>query len=301
MNRVSRAVKQYIQVAPFLVLGFIMTCVFVLYPLVKGIHISFFEYKVIKPEQSVFLGFDNYKRLFNDPNVWIAFRNTVLFAIVTVPGQWALGILAAMIINLQVIRFKVFFRLVYYLPVISSWIVVSYLFQFLFSDGSSGIINYLLTDVLRIAKEPIAWLQNTWSANVVIWMLSIWKGVGWVMIMYLAALQSIPKSLYEAAQIDGARGPTAFIHITLPLMRTMTAYVVINLIIGAFQAFIQVFLITKGGPLDSTHLINTYMFKHAFEYFDFGYGAAISVMLGLLIFVITYGNQRTFGKDRIEY
>jgi multiple sugar transport system permease protein len=301
MNRVSRGLKQYIQVAPFLALGFIMTCVFVLYPLVKGIHISFFEYKVIKPEQSVFLGFDKYKKLFNDPNVWVAFRNTVLFAIVTVPGQWVLGILAAMIINLQFIRFKVFFRLVYYLPVISSWIVVSYLFQFLFSDGSSGIVNYLLTDVLRVTKEPVAWLQNTWSANIVIWLLSIWKGVGWVMIMYLAALQSIPKSLYEAAQIDGARGPTAFIHITLPLMRTMTAYVVINLIIGAFQAFIQVFLITKGGPLDSTHLVNTYMFKHAFEYFDFGYGAAISVMLGLLIFVITYGNQRTFGKERIEY
>jgi multiple sugar transport system permease protein len=297
----NKAVRQYIQVAPFLFLGFLLTCIFVLYPLAKGVYISLFDYKVIMPSQSVFVGMENYKKAFQDPNLLVALRNTVLFALATVPGQWAFGIMAAMLINLQFIRFKVFFRLIYYLPVISSWIVVSYLFQFLFADGQSGVINYILVDVLHVTSQPIAWLQNTWTANVVIWLLSIWKGVGWVMVMYLAALQSIPKSLYEAAQIDGAKGPANFLYITLPLIRPMTAYVMINLIIGAFQAFIQVFLITKGGPLDSTHLLNTYMFKHAFEYFDFGYGTAISVMMGLLIFVITYSQQRTFGKDRIEY
>ncbi|HZG75242.1 MAG TPA: sugar ABC transporter permease [Paenibacillus sp.] len=297
----AKALKQYAQAAPFLLFGFVMTCVFVLYPLVKGIYISLFEYKVVQPSLSVYVGLDNFARALQDKDLLTALRNTVLFAFVTVPGQWALGIFAAMLINLQFIRFKVFFRLVYYLPVISSWIVVSYLFQFLFSDGRSGVVNYVLIDVLHIVNEPIAWLQNTWTANVVIWLVSVWKGIGWVMVMYLAALQSVPKSLYEAAQIDGAKGAASFLHITLPLMRPMTAYVLINLIIGAFQAFIQVFLITKGGPLDSTHLLNTYMFKHAFEYFDFGYGAAISVMMGLLIFVMTYSQQRTFGKDRIEY
>lgn len=297
----KRALKQYVTVAPYLACGLLLTCLFVLYPLVKGIHISFYEYKVIKPEQSVFLGLDNYIKMLSDPAVYVALRNTVLFALVTVPAQWALGIVLAMLINLQFIRFKVFFRLIYYLPVISSWIVVSYLFKFLFADGQNGIMNYLLVEVLHLLPEPVAWLQNTWTANTVIWILSVWKGVGWVMIMYLAALQSIPRSLYEAAQIDGARGPAVFLHITLPLMRTMTAYVVINLIIGAFQAFIQVFLITKGGPLDSTHLLNTLMYKHAFEYFDFGYGAAISVMLGLLIFVMTYSHQKSFGKERLEY
>ncbi|HZG55009.1 sugar ABC transporter permease [Paenibacillus sp.] len=297
----AKALRQYLQAAPFLSVGFAMTCVFVLYPLVKGMYISLFEYKVVDPSLSVFVGFEHYARALQDASLLTALRNTVLLAIVTVPGQWALGIFAAMLINLQFIRFKVFFRLVYYLPVISSWIVVSYLFQFLFSDGRSGIVNYLLVDVLRLLPEPVAWLQNTWTANVVVWLVSIWKGVGWVMIMYLAALQSVPKSLYEAAQIDGAKGVASFVNITLPLLRPMTAYVVINLIVGAFQAFIQVFLITKGGPLDSTHLLNTYMFKHAFEYFDFGYGAALSVMMGLLIFVFTYSQQRTFGKDRVEY
>lgn len=296
-----RGIKQYLQVAPFLSLGFLLTCVFVLYPLAKGVYISLFDYKMIKPSNSVFVGLDNYRKAFGDPNILVALRNTVLFALVTVPGQWAIGIVLATLINLQMVRFKVFFRLVYYLPVISSWIVVSYLFQFLFADGSTGIVNYLLTDVLHILGGPVAWLQNTWTANVVVWTVSVWKGVGWVMVMYLAALQAVPKSLYEAAQIDGAKGAASFLNITLPLMRPMTAYVVINLIVGAFQAFIQVFLITKGGPLDSTHLLNTYLFKHAFEYFDFGYGTAISVMMGLLIFVATYSQQKTFGKERIEY
>ncbi|MFS0724390.1 carbohydrate ABC transporter permease [Paenibacillus sp. 1P07SE] len=296
-----RAIRQYVQVAPYLSLGVLLTIVFVLYPLVKGIYISFFEYKVLAPEASLFVGFDNYVRAIQDPKVLIALRNTVLFALVTVPGQWLLGVIVAMMVNMRTIRFRLFFRFVYYLPVISSWIVVSYLFKFLFTDSASGMVNYLLVDLLHVLPAPINWLQNTWTANLVVWLVSIWKGVGWVMIMYLAALQSVPKSLYEAASIDGAKGVRTFLHITLPLMRPMTTYVLINLIIGSFQAFIQVFLITEGGPMDSTHLLSTYMFRHAFQFFDFGYASAISVMMGLLIFVMTYSQQRTFGKDRIEY
>ncbi|RXZ76754.1 sugar ABC transporter permease [Paenibacillaceae bacterium] len=296
-----RAIRQYVQVAPYLMLGVVLTAVFVLYPLIKGIYISFFEYKVLMPEESLFVGVDNYVKALNDPKVYIALRNTVLFAIVTVPGQWLLGIIVAMLVNLKTIRFKLLFRFLYYLPVISSWIVVSYLFKYLFADGPSGIINYLLVEVLHVLPHPVSWLQNTWTASVVVWLVSIWKGIGWVMIMYLASLQSIPRAIYEAAEIDGARGVRVFMNITLPLMRPMTTYVLINLIIGSFQAFIQVFLITEGGPMDSTHLLSTYMFRHAFQFFDFGYAAAISVMMGLLIFVMTYSQQRTFGKERIEY
>ncbi len=296
-----RAMKQYIQVAPYLSLGVVLTAVFVLYPLFKGIYISFFEYKVLSPADSPFVGFDNYIRSFQDSKVLIALRNTVLFAIVTVPGQWFFGVVVAMLINLKTTRFSFFFRFVYYLPVISSWIVVSYLFKFLFADGSSGLMNYLLVEILHVLPEPVSWLQNTWTASVVVWLVSIWKGVGWVMIMYLAALQSVPRSLYEAAAIDGAKGVKTFLHITLPLMRTMTTYIMINLIIGSFQAFIQVYLITEGGPMDTTHLLSTYMFRHAFQFFDFGYASAISVVMGFMIFIITYSRQRTFGKDTIEY
>lgn len=297
----KRALKQYLEVAPYLLLGTVLTIVFVFYPLLKSVYISLFDYRVLSPSDSVFVGLSNYVNALNDPKVFIAFRNTVLFALVTVPGQWVLGFILAGLINLKTVKFTIFFRFMYYLPVISSWIVVSYLFRYLFADGSSGVINYLLVEIFHIMPEPINWLQNTWTANTVVWVVSIWKGVGWVMIMYLASLQSIPRSLYEAAEIDGAKGVRTFLHITLPLMRPMTAYVIINLIIGSFQAFIQVFLITEGGPMDTTHLLSTYMFRHAFQFFDFGYATAISVMMGMLIFVMTYSQQKTFGRDRIEY
>lgn len=296
-----KAIRQYMDVAPYLLLGLIFTSLFVFYPMLKGVYMSFYDYKVIKPENSVFIGFDNYIKLFKDPNFYLSLRNTVLMVVVTVPAQWFFGIIVAMLINLKFIRFKVLFRLIYYIPVISSWVVVSYLFQYLFSDGSNGIINYLLVDVLHIISEPIGWLQNTWTANLAIWILSVWKGVGWVMIMYMAALMSIPRSLYEAAQIDGAKGVKTFIYISLPLMKPMTAFVLINLIIGAFTAFLQVYFLTSGGPLGSTEVMNTYMFKHAFSFFEFGFGAAVSVVIGMIIFLLTYSQQHKIGKERIEF
>jgi multiple sugar transport system permease protein len=299
--QLGKAIKQYAQVSPWLLPGLILAAVFIFYPMAKGIHMSFYQYNLLSPEKSDFVGWDHFARALRDSKYYLALRNTALFTLVTVPGQWILGVVTAMLINLHFIRFKVGFRLIYYIPVISSWVVVSYLFGFMFSDGPDGVINYLLTDVLHILNEPVSWLQNTWTANVVIWAVSVWKGIGWVMVMYLAALQSIPHSLYEAAEIDGARGVKTFLYITLPLMKPMTMFVIINLINGAFQAFIQVFLITNGGPLGSTEVLNTYMFKQAFKFLDFGYASSISILMGLMIFVLTYSQQRTFGRDKIEY
>ncbi|RKP56181.1 sugar ABC transporter permease [Cohnella endophytica] len=296
-----KALKQYAQVSPYLVVGLALTLAFVLYPMAKGMYISFFHYNVIKPETSESAGLSNFKHVFTDPMIGTALRNSLLMAIVTVPGQWIAGIVLALLIQMKTVRLKVFWRLIYYVPVISSWIVVSYLFRFLFADGHEGMINYLLVDILHLIGEPIGWLQNTGTANLVVWLVSIWKGAGWVMVLYLAALQSIPRSLYEAAEIDGARPAAAFLNITLPLVRPLTAYVIINLVNGAIQAFIQVYAITQGGPMDSTQLLNTYLYKQAFQYFDFGYASAISVCLGVLIFALTYTQQRSIGRDRIEF
>lgn len=296
-----KALKQYAQVSPYLAVGLALTVAFVMYPMVKGMYISFFHYNVIKPETSEAAGFANFRHLLRDPLIGTAFRNSMLLALVTVPGQWIVGVLLALLIQVKTVRLQVFWRLVYYIPVISSWIVVSYLFRFLFSDGDEGIVNYVLVDLLHVLREPVGWLQNTWTANAVIWIVSIWKGVGWVMVLYLAALQSIPKSLYEAAEIDGASPSVVFRNVTLPLVRPLTLYVVINLINGAIQAFIQAYAITQGGPMDTTQLLNTYLYKQAFQYFDFGYASAISVCLGVLIFALTYSQQRAIGRDRIEY
>lgn len=294
-----RAIKQYRDVFPFLIIGFLFTAVFVVFPIIKGIHMSFYEYQVLNPSESRFVGLENYIELFQDSKFYLALRNTALMVLISVPGQWFFGLMVALMINLKFLKFKVLLRMIFYFPVITSWIVVAYLFKFLFASGESGIVNYLLLQ-LAFIDQPINWLQHTWTANVVIWTISIWKGVGYVMILYLAALMSIPMTLYEAAKIDGAKGAKSFMYVTLPLMKPMTVYVLINLIIGAFTAFLQVYFITDGGPLGTTELVNTYMFKYAFEFFEFGYGASVSVIIGITVFLLTYSQQRHFGKERIE-
>lgn len=286
---------------PFIFLGLVGVAVFVVFPLLKGIYMSFFEYNILFPKQSTFIGLDNFARVFQDKKFYLALRNTVLYSVVTVPGQWGLGIFLAILINAQFIKYKIFFRTVYYIPVITSWVVVSFLFKYLFADGKYGLVNYILYEKLNLISQPISWLQSEWTAMIVIWTLGIWKGVGWVMVIYLAALQSIPNTLYESAEIDGAKAGQVFGFITLPLLRPTTLFVVINLIIGSFNVFIQVLLITNGGPLGRTEVLLSYMYKQAFQFFDFGYASAISVTLGLMIFFVTWRQQRSIGKEKIEF
>lgn len=293
--------KQWWDVSPFLIIGLIGVAAFVIYPLFKGIYMSFFEYNILFPEKSTFIGLDNYVRAFNDTKFFLALRNTLLYSLITVPGQWVIGIYIALLINSKFVKHKVFFRTVYYIPVITSWVVVSFLFKYLFADGEYGFINFIFYKKLHLLSEPISWLQNEWTAMIVIWILGIWKGVGWVMVIYLAALQTIPRDYYEAAEIDGASTRHLFRFITLPLLKPTTIFIVINLIIGSFNVFIQVLLITNGGPMGKTEVLLSYMYKQAFNFYDFGYASAISVIMGIMIFLVTWGQQKSIGKEKIEY
>ncbi len=300
-EKVVRSLKQWKEVFPFLIFGFIGVALFVVFPLMKGIYMSFYHYNIMFPAKSNFIGFDNYITMIHEAKFYLALRNTILYSIVTVPGQWVAGIFIALLINSKFVKQQVFFRTVYYVPVITSWVVVSFIFKYLFADGKYGFVNYVLYMKLHLLSHPISWVQNEWTAMIVIWTLGIWKGVGWVMIIYLAALQSIPRHYYEAAALDGANGFNLLKHVTLPLLKPTTLFIIINLIIGSFNVFIQVLLITNGGPLGKTEVLLSYMYKQAFTFFDFGYASAISVTLGLIIFIITWGQQRTIGKEKIEF
>jgi len=293
--------KQWWSVLPFLLLGFLAVAVLVVYPLIKGVYMSFFEYNILFPKLSTFIGVENYSRIFHDPKILLALRNTLLYSLVTVPGQWIIGIFIAVLINAQFIKQKILFRTAFYIPVITSWVVVSFLFRYLFADGKYGLINFILYEKLHLLSQPISWLQNEWTALIVIWLLGIWKGVGWVMVIYLAALQSLPRNLYEAAEIDGANAVKMFRHLTLPLLKPTTLFIIINLLIGSFNVFIQVFLITDGGPMGKTEVLLSYMYKQAFKFTDFGYASAISVLMGVLIFLITWTQQKALGKEKIEF
>lgn len=291
----SKGLKRWIEVLPFIITGLILLSVFVVYPLIRNIYMSFTEYNILLSKTEKIVYFDNYVKAFNDPKVHMAFVNTILYGLITVPFQMIFGLILAAVINSK-IKGKLFFRVLYYIPVISSWVVVSLIFRYLFESGKGGFINYILMN-LKLIKAPIAWLSNRWTANIIIWALGIWKGIGWVMIVYLAALQGINKSYYEAAEIDGANGIQKFLYITIPSVKPITFYILVNLIIGSFNVFIQVLMITNGGPMGRTEVLLSYMYKVAFTEFKFGYSSALSVLMGLVIFTITIFQQRLF-KDQ---
>ncbi len=260
---------------------------------------SFFDWNIVHPENSVWVGLDNYIGVLKDSIFQRAVINTLIYGLVTVPGQMLFGLIIAILLN-QDIRGKGFFRLMYYLPVVTSWVIVSLLFEYMFS-GQAGLVNYLLKDVLHVISENILWLADPILAFVPIHLLGIWKGVGWTAVIFLAGLQAIPNQLYEAAEVDGADSWQKFTGITWPLLRPTTVYLLVVLTIGAMNAYISNLLITNGGdPLDLTHFILTLMYEATFSGLDFGRGSAISYLLTIFVFMVSIVQIRLL-KKRVEY
>jgi multiple sugar transport system permease protein len=233
-----------------------------------------------------FIGLANYSRALQDPIVALSMRNTVLYTFITVPGQMILAFFFAFLVN-KVARGKIFFRTLYYIPVITSWVVVSILFRYLF-QSPKGLINHILLDILHVIQQPVAWFRQPATAFIPILLLGIWKGIGWSMVIFLAALQTIPREFYDAAAIDGATAWRQLTSITLPLIRPTLVFTLVMLMIGGFNVFISVVLITDGGPVQSTEVILSYMYHQAFDYIDFGYGAALSFIVAIIIVTASY-------------
>ncbi|MFZ5817397.1 MAG: carbohydrate ABC transporter permease [Bacillota bacterium] len=281
------------EVVPFLLPGLILFLVFVLWPLAQGVRVSFYEWSIMPGAEQTFVGLANFKRAFQDPVALTAVKNSLLYVIVTVPGQMFFGMLAALALN-QAIAGRTFWRAVYYLPVLTSWVVVSFIFKYLFNGGGAPI-NYILKDVLHILPSYLDWLQHYWTAEIAIMTLGIWKGIGWNMVMFLAGLQGIPRELYEAAAIDGATRTQSFWRVTMPLMRPVLLYVMVLLTIGGFGVFLSVVLLTGGGPMNQTQVILSYIYDNGFKYFDFGYGFALATLLSLVILTFNLLQIRLFG------
>jgi len=270
----------------FLLPGLLFLATWIVYPMLKALQISAYDWNIMSSQASKFIGFDNYIRAFHDGLFWLSFKNTIIYAGVTVSGQLLLGLAVALMLD-HITKGRVVFRTIYYLPVVTSWVVVSLLFKYLFNSSPSGLINYILVDTLHVLSTHVPWLSEPETAFVAIYSLGIWKGVGWTMVIFLAALQSIPPEYYDAASIDGASVWQVIRRIKLPLMIPTTILVLIMLTIGAFQAYIQVALITGGGPLHRTEVLLSYMYDRAFTDLDFGYAAALSYILIFIVFIIS--------------
>jgi len=300
LRRPAGAHLRYRWYVPYLFLlpGLSLYLLWMVYPLGYEFYISFFDWKIMPGQTSQFVGLENYQRVLEDKTFWLSLENTVRYTVVTVIGQMVIGLALAVLVN-RVFFAKRFFRAIYYLPVVTSWVVVSFLFQFIFSSHPGGLANYVLTE-LGVLSQPIAWMSETKTSWVIIYTLGIWKGIGWAMVIFLAALQGIPMELYEAASIDGAGEWSQFRRVTLPLIRRTTLFVLVALVIGGFQGFISVYLITGGGPLHRTEVMLSYMYDRAFDRLWFGYGAAISYILAAIVVFVSFVQMRFFRQTE-EY
>jgi multiple sugar transport system permease protein len=296
--RALRAARRLLPIYVLIIPGTALFAVWTIYPLLYAFVMSFFDWNPNPAASSTFLGWGNYAKAFHDPVFWQAFGNVLWYTAGTVPPQMILGLAVALLLDRKLMA-RGLFRVLYYLPVVTSWVVVSFIFEYLFSS-QGGLINWLLGDNLHLISDTTTWLGSTSLALPTLMVLGTWKGVGWNMVIFLAGLQSIPNDLYEVASVDGAGTWARFRYITVPLLRPVLAFVTVMLVIGAFSAFIPMFILTQGGPEHSTETLLTYGYNNAFTSFDFGYGAAITYIFTAFVFVISVVQLKLL-RTKVEY
>jgi multiple sugar transport system permease protein len=253
---------------------------FTIFPVIASFILSFTEYDILSPIKWV--GIKNYINLLNDHIFKQVFVNTCYYSIVYVPLSTVLALLLAVALNMKIKGIKIY-RTIYFLPVISPMVAVAIVWQWLY-NSEFGLINYLLS--LFGVKGP-DWLTNKYLAMPAIIITSVWKNLGFNMLIFLAGLQGISDSYYEAADIEGASGFIKFTKITIPLLSSTTFFVVVMGFIGSFQVFDAVYLMTGGGPGRSTSVLVHYIYQNAFQYFKMGYACAQAYILFFVIFIIT--------------
>jgi len=264
--------------------------VFLLYPLLKGFYMSLFDWNAFNPSQSEFILFENYVRMVQDPAFFKAVRATVVFVVLTVPTLVGLGLALALGVN-QDIKGKRFLRTVFFSPYVLTVSVVSLIWAGLYAP-EYGPLNYYVGFLM---SNPPSWLNSFTFAMPAVALATIWWTVGFNFVILLAARQGVPERLYEAARIDGASTWHAFKDITLPQMRSAIMFVTTVQLIASFQVFGQVFIMTNGGPGDSTQTLVMYLYRMAFRQQEFGYAAAIGYFLFFVLVSVSVINYKFIG------
>jgi multiple sugar transport system permease protein len=276
----------------FLTPTILANVVFMIYPIIFSIVISFYRWDGLGKPLPV--GWGNFWAVYTDPEFRNALKNTMVYTLGTVPVTMALSLMVAVLLN-QKVQGRGIFRTVFYLPNMASGIATIIIWLWMF-DYHNGILNYL---VGLFGLERQYWLGRPATAMFSI-LLKTWWGSLAGFLIFLAGLQGIPSVLYEAAEIDGANGWSKFRYVTLPLLAPTTFYVFVTRMIGAFQVFGDVYVMTGGGPNGATDVVIHYIFFHAFHRFELGYSSAVSWMLGILIMIATLIQWKYVRRD-IEY
>jgi multiple sugar transport system permease protein len=276
----SQGWNKRIAIIVFLFPNLIGFLFFVGIPIVASFGLSFTKWDLLSSPEWVGLG--NFIELIHSSEFWDAVSNTLTFIVGYLPTVMVFSLGIALILNKK-IKGRTFFRATYFVPVITSWVAVSLIWKWLFNPAY-GVINYGLS---WFGIQGPAWLQDPFWAMPAIIITSVWKDIGFVMVIFLAGLQGIPETYYEAADIDGASPFRKFWHITLPLLAPTTFFVTVISLINSFQVFDQVMIMTDGGPAGSTTVLVQQVYNHAFRYFEMGYASAMSWVIFILIFTVT--------------
>ncbi|CAM3534572.1 carbohydrate ABC transporter permease [Marinicrinis lubricantis] len=258
--------------------------VMVLLPICAAVYLSFSEWSMVTGVEGIrWIGLDNYDKLLEDTKFLKALHNNVVF-LLTVPVYMAISLLLAIVIN-KFVYFKSLFKVIYFLPYISSVVAVATVWRVLFHP-SMGPVNQFLMSLGF--EDPPKWIADPDYALLSVMMISVWISIGYNMIVYMAGLQSIPRDLYEAAEMDGAGGWTRFFRITLPLLSPTTFFLLITGIIYTFKVFDIIAVLTQGGPAGSTNVMVYYLYDTAFLNLKIGYASAQAIFLFLCVLVITW-------------
>ncbi len=287
--------KYYGKLAPYLFLlpAAIVLVIFFFIPFFQTFALSFLDYSkdIYNP---AFIGIDNYIKLFNNPVFYKVMWNTFIYLFVAVPVLAILPLFLAILIN-QKIKGVTLYKILIYLPVIVSIVVAAIAFKWLYAD--QGILNYIVNS---LGFESIGWLTDPKYALYSVIIVTIWKGIGYYMIIYLAALMSVPKELYEACEIDGANFLTKHLTVTVPHIMPTIALVTTISAISAMKVFAEIYVMTKGGPLNSSKTIVYYIYERAFENLDLGFASAMAVVLLVIVMVFSLINILCFERNKYQ-
>ncbi|MER7575180.1 sugar ABC transporter permease [Streptomyces sp. NPDC126514] len=262
----------------------VLLIVFLVVPVVLAFALAFTDARLISPTPARFVGLRNFRLLFEDPVFYKSLRNTAYFAAVVVPLQAGLALALAQLVNAKV-RGVNFFRTVYFLPVVTSMVVVSLLWTFLYRED--GLVNHVISTLTFGHLDGPDWLGDPDTAMPAIILMSVWQGVGFHMIIWLAGLQTIPAELYEAADLDGATRWHRFFHVTWPGLRATRTFVLVTITIAAFSLFTQIRVMTQGGPLDSTSTVVYQAVHSGYDQQQTAYAAAISLVFFVLVLSVS--------------
>ncbi len=284
--RIKRQIMPYLLVSPYII-HFIL---FVAFPVIFSIVLTFHKWNIIAPME--YTGLSNYIRLFQDEVFLKSLGNTLIFLVIHIPLQIIVALFLAHILN-QNIKFRGFFRAAFFLPVIVSGVVVTILWQQLYGFDT-GLLNRLLVSV---GLNKIGWLTDPNIAMPSIALMATWKNVGLYIVLFLVGLQTVPMQYYEAADIEGANKWQKFFRITLPMINPTIFMVVILSTIGGFSLFIEPYIMTGGGPLNSTISAVLYIYKQGFFYYHMGYSATLGLFFALIILLVVVIQKKFVERD----